>query len=202
MRHRQEVNVTETSRTDRSPRAPDQGARAPGRRRPRRSRRHRCPRACASSARSSASTRWRSIGTSGTRTTSSTASSTRSSPSRDRRGRRPAGDWKTALRAQSIAARQVMLRHPWAPRAIVDRTTTSPTMLVYIESVLGEARRWRVLGRDGPPRAPCPRQPHPRVHAGPVRGLGRPRPVTGGVGRDRAGRWPTASRASPSWRCR
>ena len=50
--------------------------------------------------------------------------------------RTPTGDWKAALRAQSIAARQVMLRHPWAPRAIVDRTTTSQTMLVYIESVL------------------------------------------------------------------
>ncbi len=48
------------------------------------------------------------------------------------------GDWKAALRAQSIAARHVMLRHPWAPRAIVDRTTTSPTMLAYIESVLAK----------------------------------------------------------------
>jgi AcrR family transcriptional regulator len=48
------------------------------------------------------------------------------------------GDWKSALRAQSVAARQVMLRHPWAPRAIVDRTTTSPIMLAYIESVLAK----------------------------------------------------------------
>ena len=28
------------------------------------------------------------------------------------------GDWSTALRRQVMAARRVMLRHPWAPRVI------------------------------------------------------------------------------------
>jgi AcrR family transcriptional regulator len=48
------------------------------------------------------------------------------------------GDWKGALRAQVMAARQVMLRHPWAPRVIEERPTVSPTMLGYIESVLAK----------------------------------------------------------------
>jgi AcrR family transcriptional regulator len=48
------------------------------------------------------------------------------------------GDWKVALRQQVMAARQVMQRHPWAPRVIEDQTTVSPTMLAYIESVLAK----------------------------------------------------------------
>jgi len=48
------------------------------------------------------------------------------------------GDWKSALRQQVMAARQVMLRHPWAPRVIEDQTTVSPMMLGYIESVLAK----------------------------------------------------------------
>ena len=48
------------------------------------------------------------------------------------------GDWKAALRRQVMAARQVMLRHPWAPKVIEERTTVSPTMLGYIESVLAK----------------------------------------------------------------
>jgi AcrR family transcriptional regulator len=48
------------------------------------------------------------------------------------------GDWKGALHAQVMAARQVMLRHPWAPKVIEERPTVSPTMLGYIESVLAK----------------------------------------------------------------
>jgi AcrR family transcriptional regulator len=53
----------------------------------------------------------------------------------------PGEDWKAALRQQVMAARQVMLRHPWAPRVIEERTTVSPTMLAYIESVLAKLAR-------------------------------------------------------------
>lgn len=48
------------------------------------------------------------------------------------------GDWKAALRTQVMAARGVMLRHPWAPKVIEERPTVSPTMLVYIDSVLAK----------------------------------------------------------------
>jgi AcrR family transcriptional regulator len=55
---------------------------------------------------------------------------------------RPAAtdDWKAALRAQSMAARQVMLRHPWARRVFEDRPKGGPIFLAYIESVLATLR--------------------------------------------------------------
>jgi AcrR family transcriptional regulator len=45
-------------------------------------------------------------------------------------------DWKVALRGQIIAARHVMLRHPWAPRLLEERGTGGPPSLAHIESVL------------------------------------------------------------------
>jgi AcrR family transcriptional regulator len=48
----------------------------------------------------------------------------------------PGDDWKADLRAQAWSARRVMLRHPWARRALEDRGTTGPATLAYIESVL------------------------------------------------------------------
>src|SRR5678815_2723168 len=36
------------------------------------------------------------------------------------------GDWKTSMRQQALAARTVLLRHPWAPRVIESRTTMRP----------------------------------------------------------------------------
>ena len=55
---------------------------------------------------------------------------------------RPAAthDWKAALRAQSMAARRVMLRHPWARRVFEDRPKGGPVFLAYIESVLATLR--------------------------------------------------------------
>jgi AcrR family transcriptional regulator len=49
-------------------------------------------------------------------------------------------DWKSALRSQAMAARSVMLRHPWARRALEDTGTTGPASLVYIESLLATLR--------------------------------------------------------------
>jgi AcrR family transcriptional regulator len=49
-------------------------------------------------------------------------------------------NWKAALRAQSMAARQVMLRHPWARRVFEDRPKGGPVFLAYIESVLATLR--------------------------------------------------------------
>ncbi len=46
------------------------------------------------------------------------------------------GDWKATLRGRVLAARQVMLRHPWAPRVIEEQATAGPATLAYMESVL------------------------------------------------------------------
>jgi AcrR family transcriptional regulator len=48
----------------------------------------------------------------------------------------PAEDWKAALREQAMAARTVMLRHPWARQVLEERGTGGPATLAYIESVL------------------------------------------------------------------
>ena len=48
----------------------------------------------------------------------------------------PGGDWKTNLRQQAMAARSVMLRHPWARRVLEERGTGGPACLAYIETVL------------------------------------------------------------------
>ena len=52
----------------------------------------------------------------------------------------PAGSWKTALREQVMAARQVMLRHPWARRVFEVRGTGGVAVIDYIESVLAILR--------------------------------------------------------------
>jgi len=51
-----------------------------------------------------------------------------------------AADWKTSLRQRVISARTVLLRHPWAPRVIQSRTSPTPAMLRYLESVIGILR--------------------------------------------------------------
>ena len=44
------------------------------------------------------------------------------------------------MRRQVMAARQVMLRHPWARRVLEERGTTGPAILAYIESILAILR--------------------------------------------------------------
>jgi AcrR family transcriptional regulator len=51
-----------------------------------------------------------------------------------------AAGWKAALRQMALAAREVMLRHPWAPRVIETRTAPGPAALGYINAVLGTLR--------------------------------------------------------------
>jgi AcrR family transcriptional regulator len=48
----------------------------------------------------------------------------------------PGGPWKTALRQHVMAARGVMLRHPWAPRVLEERGTAGPAALAHINAVL------------------------------------------------------------------
>lgn len=49
---------------------------------------------------------------------------------------KPGRDWKRTLRNQVMAAREVMLRHPWARRVLESQGTTGPSVLAYIETVL------------------------------------------------------------------
>jgi AcrR family transcriptional regulator len=50
------------------------------------------------------------------------------------------GDWKTALRNRVMAAREVMLRHPWAPRVMEERKTVGPAFLAYLNAVMAILR--------------------------------------------------------------
>ena len=52
-------------------------------------------------------------------------------------GPSPADDWRGAMRARILAARDVLLRHPWAPRVLETRTTMSPNIVAYFDGLLG-----------------------------------------------------------------
>ncbi len=53
---------------------------------------------------------------------------------------RPSGAWKSAIRQQVMTARQVMMRHPWAPPVIIDRPAVGPGILRYLDSVMAILR--------------------------------------------------------------
>jgi len=46
-------------------------------------------------------------------------------------------DWKTAIRRRVLSARRALLRHPWASRVIESRATATPTVLQYMDSMIG-----------------------------------------------------------------
>jgi AcrR family transcriptional regulator len=48
--------------------------------------------------------------------------------------------WKPAMRQRILSAREVLLRHPWAPGLIESRTTMSPAVLRYYDSLAGLLR--------------------------------------------------------------
>ena len=50
-------------------------------------------------------------------------------------------DWKQVLRQRILAARQILLRHPWAPGVMETRTTSSPLVMRYYDDLLGLLRR-------------------------------------------------------------
>jgi AcrR family transcriptional regulator len=50
-------------------------------------------------------------------------------------------DWKTAMRKRILAAREVLLRHPWAPAVIESRITVSPAAMRYFDDLLGLFRQ-------------------------------------------------------------
>jgi AcrR family transcriptional regulator len=49
-------------------------------------------------------------------------------------------DWRTSLREMVLAARGVVLHHPWAPHAIETRTAPGPAVLGYFDAVIGVLR--------------------------------------------------------------
>jgi AcrR family transcriptional regulator len=46
------------------------------------------------------------------------------------------GDWRALLRGRFLAAREVMLRHPWAPGLLTSRTTVPAGVMFYYEQIL------------------------------------------------------------------
>ncbi|HEU4396588.1 MAG TPA: TetR/AcrR family transcriptional regulator C-terminal domain-containing protein [Actinomycetota bacterium] len=46
-------------------------------------------------------------------------------------------DWKTAIRRRVLSARSALLRHPWASRVIESRTNPTPTVMEYMDSMIG-----------------------------------------------------------------
>ena len=50
----------------------------------------------------------------------------------------PSGtDWKTAIRQRVLSARSALLRHPWASQVIESRASATPTVLRYMDSMVG-----------------------------------------------------------------
>ncbi|MFI0450225.1 TetR/AcrR family transcriptional regulator C-terminal domain-containing protein [Actinomadura sp. 6N118] len=52
----------------------------------------------------------------------------------------PEEDWQAALRARILAAREVLLRHRWAPQVFETRTTVSPVVIAYLDHVVAILR--------------------------------------------------------------
>src|ERR671918_868106 len=46
-------------------------------------------------------------------------------------------DWKTAIRRRILSARRALLRHPWASRVMESRAEPTPTVLAYMDSMMG-----------------------------------------------------------------
>ena len=46
-------------------------------------------------------------------------------------------DWQTAVRRRILSARTVLMRHPWARRAMESKTTPTPIVLAYMDSTIG-----------------------------------------------------------------
>jgi AcrR family transcriptional regulator len=46
-------------------------------------------------------------------------------------------DWKTAMRARAISAREVLARHPWAIGLMESRSTPGPATLQHHDAVIG-----------------------------------------------------------------
>jgi AcrR family transcriptional regulator len=52
----------------------------------------------------------------------------------------PSLEWKPAVRARILSARRALLRHPWASRVMESKTSPTPTVLAYMDSMIGMFR--------------------------------------------------------------
>ena len=52
----------------------------------------------------------------------------------------PGPDWQDVVRRRVLSARQAVLRHPWARKAIESRTRRTPTVLGYMDAMGGAFR--------------------------------------------------------------
>jgi AcrR family transcriptional regulator len=52
----------------------------------------------------------------------------------------PEGEWESAVRQRILSARRALLRHPWAFRVIASRTSPTPAVLAYTDSMIGMFR--------------------------------------------------------------
>ncbi len=50
-------------------------------------------------------------------------------------------EWKRAMRDRILAARKVLLLHPWAPQVLETRTDMSPPIVQYYDGLLGIFRK-------------------------------------------------------------
>ena len=46
-------------------------------------------------------------------------------------------DWKTTMRERILSARRALLRHPWASRVLESRGEPTPTVIAYMDSMMG-----------------------------------------------------------------
>ncbi len=49
-------------------------------------------------------------------------------------------EWNAAVRRRILSARRALLRHPWASRVMESRTTPTPTVLAYMDSMIAMFR--------------------------------------------------------------
>jgi AcrR family transcriptional regulator len=50
-------------------------------------------------------------------------------------------DWKSAIRERVLSARRALLRHPWASRVIESGTNPTPTVIGYMDEMIGILRK-------------------------------------------------------------
>ncbi|MFF8104340.1 TetR/AcrR family transcriptional regulator [Streptomyces sp. NPDC016640] len=52
----------------------------------------------------------------------------------------PGSNWKSAVRHRILSARRAFLGHPWAARVLQSRSSPTPVVLTYMDSVIGMFR--------------------------------------------------------------
>jgi len=50
-------------------------------------------------------------------------------------------DWRRVFHGRAMSARRALKRHPWASEVITSRVNPTPTMLAYMDSMIGVVRR-------------------------------------------------------------